>query len=123
MLLHITPFFTLWEIGKTRNAKRWLFSKEYIRMDIKWGWRTKCSIAKNYKPRITSIVVYWTRPQWNIWKLNIDSSFIPGQRLAGIGEIVRKKNGKMATLHGIEWCHDNSSSHIILKMDSQIAVI
>jgi len=121
---------------------RWLFSKEYIRMDIKWGWSTKCSIAKNYKPRITSIVVYWTRPQWNIWKLNIDSSFIPGQRLAGIGEIVRKKNGKMviafgksiqfstnnscelqATLHGIEWCHDNSSSHIILKMDSQIAVI
>ncbi|WMV15078.1 hypothetical protein MTR67_008463, partial [Solanum verrucosum] len=27
-----------------------------------------------------------------------------------------------AALHGIEWCHDNSNSHIILEMDSQIAV-
>ncbi|WMV10438.1 hypothetical protein MTR67_003823 [Solanum verrucosum] len=27
-----------------------------------------------------------------------------------------------AALHGIEWCHDNSKSHIILEMDSQIAV-
>ncbi|KAH0725895.1 hypothetical protein KY290_001721 [Solanum tuberosum] len=51
-----------------------------------------------------------------------NDSFIPGQRLAGIGGIVREKNGKMAALHGIEWCHDNSKSHIILELDSQIAV-
>ncbi|KAG5627895.1 hypothetical protein H5410_013113 [Solanum commersonii] len=52
----------------------------------------------------------------NKWKLNTDDdSFIPGQRLAGI---IREKNGKMAALHGIEWCHDNSKSHIILESNS-----
>ncbi|WMV57918.1 hypothetical protein MTR67_051303 [Solanum verrucosum] len=95
-------------------------------MDSKWGWSTICLIAENYKPRITSIVVYWTRPQGNIWKLNTNGSFMPGQRLAGIGGIVRETNGKMVmtfakftqfstnnscelqeALHGIEWCHDN----------------
>ncbi|XP_015164964.1 uncharacterized protein [Solanum tuberosum] len=50
-------------------------SKKYSKMDSKWGWSTICLIAENYKPRITSIVVYWTRPQGNIWKLNTDDSW------------------------------------------------
>ncbi|KAG5572274.1 hypothetical protein H5410_062040 [Solanum commersonii] len=76
MLLHVTPFFALWEIWKTRNANRYdgknislfriisqiLFnvqvaiSKKYSKMDSKWRWSTICLIAENYKPKITSIV-------------------------------------------------------------------
>ncbi|KAG5572275.1 hypothetical protein H5410_062041 [Solanum commersonii] len=77
-----------------------------------------------------NVVAPCREPQVEVPPLGADLAdtvgFIPGQRLVGIGGIVRETNGKMvmafakstqystnnfcelqSTLHGIEWCHDN----------------
>ncbi|XP_059306517.1 uncharacterized protein LOC132057959 [Lycium ferocissimum] len=161
MLLHITPCYTLWEIWKARNAKRYdsknismfrvtnqiLFnvqvhiSEKFSKMDTTWIWDKVCYIVEQYKPRITSMMVHWDRPQGNKLKLNTDGSFIGSSKSAGIGGIVRKGNGDMVmaftksvdfstnnscelqvAVCGINWCCEYQQGQLILEMDSLVVV-
>lgn len=117
-------------------------AKIFSNINATWGWKTMCHKAEAYKYKITSIMVYWDKPEGETRKLNTDGSSMEGSIKEGIGGIVRKGNGDMvmayskhiqfstniscelqAAYHGLKW---HSEQHhppkLILEMDSLVIV-
>lgn len=105
----------MWEQQKARRTKKYsnkytvifripnqvLFnvhitiSKCYCKFNFNQSWDTICHIAKTYKPRITSVMVYWEMYLGDTWKINIDGGFVTTSGQARLWGIVRKENGDL----------------------------
>ncbi|OIT05818.1 hypothetical protein A4A49_61584 [Nicotiana attenuata] len=118
--------------------------QKYSQMDWNWTWNNVCKVAEDYKIQLKSIMVLWEPPNSNQWKINTDGSFCANADKAGIGGVVRKRNGQMvmafsapvhfltnnysevlvllSTLFAILWCCDHNCQDLILELDSLLVV-
>ncbi|XP_070040593.1 uncharacterized protein [Nicotiana tomentosiformis] len=157
----IIPIYICWEIWKARCASRYgngappiykifqeiLFHiKIYLnkigaRVDLRWNWYNLCTQLDNLRPSLIFTPVTWGKPPNNWIKINTDGRSNSEDLLAGIGGIVRDKNGSLvmafakklyfctnntaelsATFFAISWCIANNYMNIILDLDSLLVV-
>ncbi|KAK6796411.1 hypothetical protein RDI58_004112 [Solanum bulbocastanum] len=115
LILTISPNMVCWILWKARCSKKfsskifykiWIYNqfvfqtkiviaKKFGKMQDQWGWTNICSIAMmDYKLKLTSKMV-----KWNIHGddliLNTDGSYMISLGRAGVGGIVRRRNGNM----------------------------
>ncbi|OIT31215.1 hypothetical protein A4A49_62182 [Nicotiana attenuata] len=110
-------------------------------MDWNWTWNNLCKVAEDYKIHLKSTMVLWEPLDSNQWKINTDGSFSANTGKAGIGGVVRKRNGQMimafsapvhfltnnysevqAALFAILWCCDHNCQELILELETLLVV-
>ncbi|XP_070034378.1 uncharacterized protein [Nicotiana tomentosiformis] len=96
---------------------------------------------EDHMPTIIGKAIWWGRPPDGWIKINIDESINKTMKTAGIGSVVRNRNGELITafakalqfytnnqsevqaaLHALQWCKNNNIHNVILEMDSLMVV-
>ncbi|XP_070046188.1 uncharacterized protein [Nicotiana tomentosiformis] len=111
------------------------------RVDISWTWEKLWKEMEIITPVLSCRPVIWDKPPDNWLKINSDGSSNILKRRAGIGGIVRNRNGQLIVTYvqnvqfctnnsvevhaascGMKLCKDLNFGNIILEMDSLIVV-
>ncbi|OIT38620.1 hypothetical protein A4A49_55268 [Nicotiana attenuata] len=157
----LIPFLICWELWKRRCASKYghvyvslrkviheiflnlkiAIRKDYHHLPLNSNWNQFSAIVERFKPRLTSIPVYWLKPPSTRYKLNTDGSSMINDSKAGAGGVLRDQSGSMvmaflvsmtfcsnnmadvqAANFGLQWCMDNNFNNIIFELDSKIVV-